>query len=303
MAEKKPFFIPPEMQPTVEVNPVVEKPAIQNTVEKQESKKEPYLPVINLTDIPSKFLPYPQGVEISYYPYKFGELKKFAQSKLSIKQRYEFILDGILVTGMPKEKLTFNDFLFIALLRKMSSVGVQDISVKFKCLKCNFENTHHVKLNQLDFDGLDIPSLPATIVINNKEMSFSPLTVEDFFSLFREGKENDPVGILSMQCRNLTFKQSYDLIYNANPEDSEMLDELNTMFYHGLATMSIPCENKEALEKELLDGVEIEKNVHCKYINKIELGDPDLIVQPFRRDGRTAKDRIRFGNGDADKSK
>jgi len=202
---------------------------------------------------------------------------------------------------MDKENLTFNDFLFLALLRKMSSVGIQDISVKYRCAKCNFENTEHIQLDKLDFDDMEVPDLPAHLIINNKEVSFTPLTVKDFFLLFKEGKEKDPVSILAVQCRNMHFKEACDLLYNANPEDSELLEELNKMFYHGLATMKFSCQNKEAKETEMLDGIEIEKNVHCKFTNYIELGDPDLIVQPFRRDGRTAKDRIRFGSGNADK--
>lgn len=312
MAEKKPFFVPQEMQKEVTQPALVEAPPAQvnnpvaEVVPKLDNpptveKKEPYLPVINLSDLPSKFLAYPKGVEISYHPYKFGELKKFSQSKLSLKQRYEFILDGIIVNGMKKEKLTFNDFLYIALLRKLSSVGAYEILIKFNCIKCGFENNHHVKLDALEFDDIEVPELPAHLVINDKELSFSPLTVEDFFALFKEGKESDPTGILAMQCRNRHFKEAYDIIFNANPEDSELLDELNRMFYHGLATMKIGCKNKDALVKDIIDGIEIEKNVHCEHINKIELGDPDLIVQPFRRDGRTAKDRIRFGNGVKDK--
>ncbi len=315
MAEKKPFFVPQELQketqpalvqPSLVTPPVsaeqvnIPAPVEQNVVP-VEKKEQPYLPVINLTNLPSNFLSYPKGTEISYHPYTFGELKKFSQSKLSLKQRYEFILDGIIVNGMKKEKITFNDFLYIALLRKISSIGVHEVSVKFHCSKCNFENEHHVKLDALDFDSIEVPDLPAHLVINNKELSFTPLTVEDFFALFKEGKESDPTGIMAMQCRNKHFKEAYDIIFNANPEDSELLDELNKLFYHGLATMKIPCENKDAVVKDYIDGIEVEKNVHCGHINLLELGDPDLIVLPFRRDGRTAKDRIRFGSGDANK--
>lgn len=294
---KKPLFVPQELQKAEVSIPTNPAEKISTPTQAQEA----YLPTIVLQKLPSNFLPYPKGTEISYHPYKFGELKKFAQSKLSIKQRYEFILDGIFVSGMEKNKLTFNDFLFIALLRKMSSIGVHDVIVKFKCNKCNFENEHHVSLNALDFDEIKVPELPANIVIHDKEMAFTPLTVEDFFTLFREGKENDPVGILAVQCRSHKFKEAYDIIFDANPEDSELLDELNKMFYHGLATMKFPCTNKEANVTERIDGLEIEKTVHCDYENKIELGDPELIVQPFRGNRRAPKDRIRFGSRDVDK--
>jgi len=69
MAEsKKPFFVPQEMQqaPEVTVAPKVEKPAIEvkDVVKPAKVDKEPYLPVINVQNIPSNFLPYPKGTEI-----------------------------------------------------------------------------------------------------------------------------------------------------------------------------------------------------------------------------------------------
>jgi hypothetical protein len=307
MAEsKKPFFVPQELQTQTEslIQPSLETVTAQVTEEKPTKnveKKEPYLPVVNLKQLPSKFLPYPQGVEISYSPYKFGELKKFSQSKLSIKQRYEFILEGITVSGMDKEDLTFQDFLFIALLRKMSSVGNNDLLITFNCLKCEHKNQHHIMLDALDFDEIEVPELPAILEIKDHEMSFTPLTLKDFFTLFKEGKEKDSVAILAAQCRSHEFEQAYDILFGANPEDSQVLEELNKVFYHGLATLRLKCQNKEAPTSEFIDGVEIEKLVHCDFENRIELGDPDLIVQPFCGDRRTPKDRIRFGSGSKNK--
>lgn len=304
-ATKKPFFLPPEMQQEQEAAKVDAPPvSVPSTTEKEPaSLPEPYLPLINLKTLPSQHIPYPKGVDISYHPYKFGELKKFAQSKLSIKQRYEFILDGIIVNGMEKTKLTFNDFLFIALMRKMSSIGVHEISISFKCGKCGHENQHHIMLDQLGFNEIKVPDLPARITVNNKELEFSPLTVADFFTLFKEGKEQDPVSVLAIQCRSHPMKEAYAILFEANPEDSELLEELNKIFFHGLETMKIPCTNKEAPETEVIDGVEVEKTVHCDFTNHIDLGDPGLIVQPFRGSGRTPKDRIQFGSRTPHESK
>lgn len=302
--KKKPYFVPQESlfqqankteEVSIKSDPVTV-PETKPDRQEVSVKKEAYLPTILVKDLPSKFLAYPKGVEISYQPYRFGELKKFAQSKLSIKQRYEFILEGIIVSGMEKTALTFNDFIFIALLRKLSSIGVHDIQITFNCSKCGFENKHHVELDKLDFDEIQAPELPAYVTINGKDLTFTPLTVNDFFNLFREGKENDPVGILAMQCRSHRFKEAYDIIYGANTEDSQLLEELNKIFHHGLATLKIPCKNRDAVVSEFVDGIEVEKNVPCDYVNHIDLGSPDLLVQPFRGPGGAPKNSIRFGS-------
>lgn len=301
MAEKKnPFFVPQEMQPAEVVAPVVSAPVAAH-VEKP-AVSAPYLPVVTLDRLPSKGIPYPVGTTISYHPYTFGELKKFGQSKLTLKQRYEFILEGILVSGMPKEKITFNDFLFVSLLRKISSIGVHEVLVKFPCFDCGHENNHGIKLDELDFDELGVPELPATVTIKGQDMSFTPLTLEDLFALIRDGKDKDPTGVLAVQCRTHPFQVAYDLLYGANPEDSEVLEELNKVFYHGLAPMKLKCQNTAKTVKDFEDGIEIEKVVHCDVTNHIDLGDPSLIVQPFRRDGQPAANRIRFGAGAPSKS-
>lgn len=264
----------------------------------QTSAGSQYLPTVNVTELPSDFLPYPEGVEVTYKPYTYGELKRFSQSKLSVKQRYEFILDGIGVSGMPKEKITFQDFLFLALLRKLSSIGIGDILVKYNCQKCGFENSNHVKLDTLDFESLskNVPDLPANLTINGQDLEFSPLTIEDYFKLYSENKDKDHVAIMAIQCRSHNFKAAMDAIFGANPEDSELLNELDKVFYHGLKTLKFPCANKEAkVEEPNEDGEIVEKSVHCDFTNTVELEDASLIVQPFRGDRKPAKDRIQFG--------
>ncbi|MFA5071270.1 MAG: hypothetical protein WC511_02755 [Candidatus Pacearchaeota archaeon] len=296
MVARKPIFTQNSQVASGNVTPVNHEEKVHNA-----GQNSQYLPLVNVEDLPSNFLPYPKGVEIAYCPYTYGELKKFAQSKLSVKQRYEFILEGIKVSGMPKEKLTYQDFLFIALLRKLSSVGVSDISIKYACLKCGFENNSHVKLDTLDFNYMNIPELPANIVVKDQEMSFTPLTIEDYFNLYKEGKDKDSVYIMAAQCRSHNLKAAHEILYSANPEDSELLNELDNMFFHGLKPLKFLCENKEAKEVEVVDGVEIEKNVHCDFTNLVELGDASLIVQPFRGDREPVKNRIQFGNRNENK--
>ena len=81
---KKPIFTPntPSLLP-----PTTKAEIVESAPEPSVKQEKNYLPTVNVNDLPSKFKPYPQGVEISYTPYTFGELKKFSQSKLSVKQR------------------------------------------------------------------------------------------------------------------------------------------------------------------------------------------------------------------------
>ena len=89
------------------------------------------MPLVEVTQLPSGFIAYPEGVKISYRPYVFGEIKKFNQSNMSKLNAYELAMQGVVVEGMPKDDITFADMLYIALLRKISSLGDTSFSVSF----------------------------------------------------------------------------------------------------------------------------------------------------------------------------
>ena len=68
----------------------------------------PYMPVVQVKSLPSQFTPYKllvKNPEIQYKPYKYGEIKKMNQSKMSVKQLFKEVLNGI-ICNFDKELLT-----------------------------------------------------------------------------------------------------------------------------------------------------------------------------------------------------
>ena len=85
-------------------------------------EQKSYLPEYREDDLPSRKLQYPKGVRVYYRPYTLGELLKINQYNFDEVELYEFILDGIKVTGMEKEDLTYYDVVYLGWRRKTASM-------------------------------------------------------------------------------------------------------------------------------------------------------------------------------------
>ena len=133
-----------------------------------------FLPEINLKvkELPSKSLPYPDNCEIKYRPYAYGEVKKISQSSMSMKEVYRTLLDGVECSNFDKFDLTLPDALFIGVLRKISTLGVTDVYIPYKCTKCNGTGKHIIKTDNLEFLDLEIPDLPVVAQLTNGEFEF-----------------------------------------------------------------------------------------------------------------------------------
>ena len=295
---RKPAFVPQEqlrqqqMQQKLQ-EPVVPKPLGGLPEETDPNRKA--LPVIEVSVLPSKFLPYPEAAKVAYNPYTFGEIKKFAQSKFSPRSKYEFILEGV-KTNFDKMLLTFSDFLFLALLRKISSLGNSKFQVTFICEECGFRNEVILNINEIDFKDLEVPGLPLVVEIAGTEMHFSPLSIGAYFDLIDKNLFADQMAVYAKQCTNLPYEQAHKLIYAASSDDGVVLEEIDKMVYHSIAPKLLKCKN---LERKVMepgeDGTDVEVIKPCEHENSIEIDSPEVVVQPFRPDRESIKSRISFG--------
>lgn len=234
---------------------------------------------IKVEKLPSKGLAYPQGVEIHYQPYTFGEVKSFSQSKgkMSPSHNMERVLKGIFVTGMPKGDLTFFDFLYISLLRRLSTMNAIEFKLGVGCPHCGSPVTHTFSWEGLVFEDIPAPKLPVIVNICGKsDVRFSPLTVSDYQELSRTGRDEDPVAIAAKQS-SLDFDQALELFDAAIGEDAALLDEIDRLLYHDLKPVQVECGT-------------------CATKFNAALDDEASLISPFRKSNATSGSRIRFGD-------
>lgn len=278
-----------------------------------EIKTNNYLPVTTITTIPSQFKPYKlmytPKPEISYSPYKFGEIKKLNSSKMSPKQVFLEVLSGI-TCNFDKMKLTFSDFTYLGLMRRVATLTTARFNAQFECKVCGH-------INKMDFDHTKLAEvnlnreLPVSIELASKLYVFTPLTIEDYIFLYDENLLEDVVAYYAVQCRNndiditvekrngytlndtqKRFYSIYDVFYNLTSSDEvEDLESLDTYLDHKIKPVTMNCVGKINYK----DENDEEKTEICKNPISVALDGGGVLITPFRESDEPVRHKIRFG--------
>ena len=247
-----------------------------SSTEKGSERFQTNLPIRKITRLPSNFLPYPEGVEISYVPYTFDELLTFGQSNMSKADSVEFILRGIHTEGIEKHQLAFFDFIFISLLRKMSSFRDDDIIVEYDCYNCGKKNHLNERMSQLDFKDLDIPRLPIKVKVEEGIfLHFIPITIKSFLELERMNKMEDKIAVWATAVTNMERSMSIPIIKNAQGNLLRALLYVDDKLSFGLKPLERNCKE-------------------CKASNTLGMDEPEAFIYPFRGSDGLIGDVIQF---------
>lgn len=234
---------------------------------------------VKVTTLPSTGKAYPVGVEIHYQPYTFGEVKSFSQSqgKMTMSKRIDQILTGIDIVGMNKEDLTFFDFIYISLLRRLTTMNAIEFTLSVGCPNCGSPVKHQFSWEGLVFDDLPAPKLPIIAdLCGHQDVKFMPLTLGQYQELSRRGLEEDEVAIAAMTS-SLDFTQARELFHGALGEDAALLGDIDKLMFHDLKPAQATCK---ACETPFLAA----------------LDDEASIITPFRKSESATGSRVRFGD-------
>jgi len=295
-----------------------------------------------INKLPSGFLPYPENSRIIADTYSYGEIKRLSDSKIPLDIQYEILLEGIHVTGFDKKDITFFDFIFIGVLRKLSSIKDKGFSVPFVCPRCKKQNNPKLMLSDLGFSDLEVPKLPVNLTLtdsndgndsNNTVLSFNPLTIGGFIEIFKKDMlyqkndnneyirdtdgnyTNNLTSLMASQC-TLDFDEAYKLIFNITDyDDIALLNEVDLLLGHGLEAIPVTCNQKigkpspppQLSTEDKLAGKKQTQFINdnrkpCGYIVNIKLDGGEALIRPFRADSKPTEHRIDFGNEGNSKS-
>jgi hypothetical protein len=253
------------------------KPLVVQESMDQQQKLEMKLPVRKVTQLPSKFLPYQPAVQISFVPYTFGELLNFSQSSLSKVDSMEFMLKGIYTSGMNKYDLAFFDFIYIALLRKISSYKEDELLIQYICTNCGEKNIISGRLTELKFHDLNVPALPLIIKDDEgNDLQFMPITVKTYLELSRQDKMGDQLEIFASTVINMPKAKVKTILSNASGEFLRAINYMNEVLEFGLEDIKFNCKE-------------------CKTVNTLGMEDPEIYISPFSGYDGLIGDRIQFG--------
>lgn len=239
-----------------------------------------YLPEIELKSVerlPSQGKSYPKDTQVRYKPYSFGEIKQISSSKLGLKSAYEKILSGVEVVGMDKSLLTLADTMYLGLLRKISTLGSNDVEVKVKCQSCGEQLSKVIQSDRLEFDDLPAPALPVKAELEIGKVEFMPITISQYYQMVDEEKTGDSIYHYALMA-NMDTEKAYKLFYRVGTRDGRILTKIEKALYHGVTPIEKKCTKKE-----------------CGFINRIELDGGQALLLPFRRDQESIDDAISYG--------
>jgi len=263
--------------------PVKQTPVKQAKVEKviETPKKEvpvtSYTPevTINLSNLPSKGLPYPPHSQIKYRPFKMGMLKKVASSKLSDTDAVNMVLDHI-TTSFGSENLTMGDFYYLSFLVKIASLGSSNFEILHKCSSCEATVRKTLKTTEdFDFEDLSIPELPIKAEFSEHNLDFSPITVKSYLSLIKENKQNDLSWLMAAQCINKPLQEAFDIIENLMGRDFSLINYVDKLLSHSLKPIVLKCS--------------------CGAENTVELDGGQALILPFHTAEESVENRVHFG--------
>lgn len=243
---------------------------------------------LKANDLPSQGKPYPE-VEIGFNTYSFGEILNFNESKMSGVALVDFLEEGV-TSNVPFDDLSYDDFLYVSLLRKLNSMPGDQYKIRFACKKC--QKVQDSMFSVVGFDDLKVPSFPLIVDLEESDkpltmdaeipdfLEFGVLTVGNYKHLAKKDLLSDKVAALAVTVRNMEFDLAYKIIKDATGDLSEALTEVNKMLYHSISDLEISCNDKS-----------------CGHLNYVDLTDhKESVILPFRERQSTPSSRIRFGS-------
>lgn len=254
------------------------------------------LKLIPVDKLPSKGIPYPDGAKIEYRTYTFGEIKMESASSGSSIRAVKRALNCITTTGMDRNDITILDLFYIGVLIKMSSEGASEFVMPYVCWKCGYEGEFKFSQSDLDFKDMDkdIKSLPMKAEMSDgKVLEFAPMTAKQYIDLYSgkfnecfKNKKPDEVAPVATLIKNLGgYANAYKYLVNmTNPEDGELVNEIDKMLMHQIKPLTLKCPN--TLENEAVCNAEL----------FLKLEGKEALLRPFHRREASIKSRIFYGD-------
>jgi hypothetical protein len=243
--------------PLVRTENMVEQPSPKvEEINQKTDKNSLYLPT---TKLPSDFKPYPKGVRVTYRRYGWMEVKYLSQDPSVIPDidKYTMALNGIQVIGMDKEDLTISDFLYLELMRKISTLNPPYFEMSYICPSCKQMSVMTLEPSQISFADFTPPALPVKATLSFGVMEFMPLTIGKHRKLLdiKVPELFASLSIMAMCCTSHPYEEAYRLLIEAcNIQDIAVIEEVDKILDHGLEPVKNICNNQIATYNEV-DGI------------------------------------------------
>lgn len=239
-----------------------------------------------IEQLPSMGLSYPDGWEVYITPYSGDDIDELSNSNLSLKYILTKCLEGV-YCNFDKNLLTFYDCLYLSWNRRILSINADDnkIQIASQCPHCGKYSTRIVDLNtEIEFEDLQIPTLPINVDFSFGRLSFTFLTYKDFMNLQTELRSEELAYQCTTACDIDTEKgevreqELQKLFGSLTGEDAQLLRQVRQLTYHGIKPITTLCQNKD-----------------CGETFEAILDEMSSLILPFRRSQQDLRAKVSFG--------
>lgn len=229
--------------------------------------------------LPSMFKPYDFN-KIEIRDFTFEELLYLGSENLPEESLINIYKEAIL--NVDVMNLSWPDFKF--LMTHISLLTKPEQQWQWNLI-CHFCENQFQKIidgkNFYEFKDLDIPDYPIRATIQDKELEFGVLTVENHLKYEKESDDIPepllPIYALSLLVKNIPQKEAFELFKTiTDEEDIDTLNEIDTLLDHDVKPMELECP-------------------HCKEKDFYKVGLEVSTITPFCESRIPSRSRISFG--------
>lgn len=238
--------------------------------------------------LPSGFGFYPKGTEVRFSPMTTGEIETLNESDLSSLMVFKSALEGIQTTKIQPTDLTFSDFVFISLQRRLYSQTEIRCTLNTTCPNCGTRIVQDFDFNELEFDEPKDNRLQ-TCTLGGYKVVVGPLTIGNMISMLESERGVNTVDTLAHCIKKIylpgsevaevevdeLFPLAQEIIANTWGEEREVMNYIDSLQSHGLLPRKITCKNQA-----------------CKYEWEEDLGTPDALIFPSSKPEQSIRDKV-----------
>ena len=234
-------------------------------------------------ELPSGFGFYPKGAKVWFSPMTTREVEILNESELSSKLLYENAIANITTENMNSEDLTFSDFIFINLQRRLYSQTEIRCTLQTTCKNCGKSITEEFDFNEIEFETPKDSRLQRC-QLGEYKVDIGPLTIGGVLKMLNSEKGVNNIDTLAHCVRKIypldsevkniySFELAQEIMANTWGEEREILEYIDSLQSHSIKPREIICSN-------------------CNTSWKEELGDPEALIFPSDRPRQSIADKV-----------
>ena len=274
----------------------------QTELDKPKEEKMPEKSLIQVTELPSGFLPYPKGSKIYYAPLTLGELENLNSGTLNLGQALDNLINSIYVDKFDKLDLAYFDLVYIGVQRKLTALGDVRGTINGFCTACENKNEKEFTYTELEFEELKVSALPIRYEYEEpKFLEFSLMTYRNWKKMGDLPEhEIDRLTALSHMVSNYEPSKAKEILSKLSGDSINYINRIESLLDYGIKPFKLVCAHVEQEESEEVNGEtgsleKVIKPITCGHEFMVEVTNPfDYTFRPGRPNNLN-ESKIRFG--------